>query len=98
MLAGAFDERIALSAPLAGGMALRFSGKEMGNGLGQGITEVVDQNTYWFGPDLKNSETKPKDSPVINTGFLRLQLPGSLSCAMPTAISMAGLMQPYKHF
>lgn len=50
LLAGAFDERIALTAPVAGGMALRFSGKEMGNGLGQGITEVVDQNTYWFGP------------------------------------------------
>jgi hypothetical protein len=50
LLAGALDERIALTAPVAGGMALRFSGKEMGGGLGQGITEVVDQNTYWFGP------------------------------------------------
>jgi len=50
LLAGAVDERIALSAPVAGGMALRFSGKEMGGGLGQGITEVVDQGTYWFGP------------------------------------------------
>lgn len=50
LLAGALDERIALTAPVAGGMALRFSGKEMGDGLGQGITEVVDQNTYWFGP------------------------------------------------
>ncbi|MBX2925711.1 MAG: hypothetical protein KF746_26180 [Chitinophagaceae bacterium] len=53
MLAGAFDERIAMSAPVAGGMALRFSGKEMGNGLGQGITEVIDQNTYWFGPNFE---------------------------------------------
>ncbi|MBN1600022.1 MAG: hypothetical protein JW915_00370 [Chitinispirillaceae bacterium] len=53
LLAGAFDERIALSAPVAGGMAFRFSGKEMGNGLGQGITEIVDQNTYWFGPLLE---------------------------------------------
>lgn len=52
LLAGAFDERIALSAPVAGGMAFRFSGKEMGGGRGQGITEVVDQNTYWFGPRL----------------------------------------------
>jgi hypothetical protein len=50
LLAGAFDERIALTAPVAGGMALRFSGKEMGGGLGQGIAEIVDQNTYWFGP------------------------------------------------
>ena len=52
LLAGAFDERIALSAPVAGGAAFRFSGKEMGGGRGQGITEVVDQNTYWFGPRL----------------------------------------------
>ncbi|AUX21861.1 uncharacterized protein SOCEGT47_023570 [Sorangium cellulosum] len=52
LLAGAFDERIALTAPVAGGMAFRFSGAEMGNGLGQGITEIVDQNTYWFGPRL----------------------------------------------
>jgi hypothetical protein len=50
LVAGAFDERIALSAPVAGGMAFRFSGNEMGGGLGQGITEIVDQNTYWFGP------------------------------------------------
>jgi hypothetical protein len=50
LLAGAFDERIALTAPVAGGMALRFSGKEMGGGRGQGIAEIVDQNTYWFGP------------------------------------------------
>ena len=52
LVAGAFDERIALSAPVAGGAAFRFSGKEMGGGLGQGITEIVDQNTYWFGPRL----------------------------------------------
>lgn len=53
LLAGAFDERIALTAPVAGGMAFRFSGKEMGRGLGQGITEIVDQNTIWFGPLLE---------------------------------------------
>lgn len=65
LLAGALDERIALTAPVAGGMALRFSGKEMANGLGQGITEVVDQNTYWFGPNFekfRNQTTKlPSD-------------------------------------
>jgi hypothetical protein len=52
LLAGAFDERIALTAPVAGGMALRFSGKTRGGG--QGIDEVVDQNTYWFGPHLED--------------------------------------------
>lgn len=58
LLVGAFDERIALSAPVAGGMAFRFSGKEMGGGLGQGITEIVDQNTYWFGPRLPEFRNK----------------------------------------
>jgi hypothetical protein len=48
LLAGAFDERIALVAPVGGGGALRFSGK--GRGGKQGIDEIVDQNTYWFGP------------------------------------------------
>ena len=70
LLAGAFDERIALSAPVAGGAALRFSGKEMAPNLasdvrGQGITEIVDQNTYWFGPrfqDFKDQTPKlPSD-------------------------------------
>ena len=61
LLAGALDERIALSAPVAAGAALRFSGKELGGGLGQGITEIVDQNTYWFGPrfaEFRNQTTK----------------------------------------
>ena len=58
LLAGAFDERVALTAPVAGGMAFRFSGKEMGGGLGQGITEIVDQNTYWFGPRLPEFRNK----------------------------------------
>lgn len=58
LVAGAFDERIALSAPVAGGMAFRFSGREMGDGLGQGITEIVDQNTYWFGPNFEEFRNK----------------------------------------
>jgi len=71
LLAGAFDERIALSAPVAGGAAFRYSGKEMApsslpaSQAGQGITEVVDQNTYWFGPrliDFRNQTPKlPSD-------------------------------------
>lgn len=63
LIAGAFDERIALSAPVAGGMAFRFSGKEMGGGLGQGITEIVDQNTYWFGPLLPQFKNQTERLP-----------------------------------
>ena len=55
---GAFDQRIAVSIPMAGGMAFRYSGQEMGGGLGQGITEVVDQVTYWFGPLLPQFRNK----------------------------------------
>ncbi len=40
------------------GAAFRFSGKEMGGGLGQGITEIVNQNTYWFGPRLPDFKDK----------------------------------------
>ena len=50
VLAGAFDERIALVAQVGGGSAFRFSGK--GHGGKQGLDEVVDQNTFWFGPKL----------------------------------------------
>ncbi len=63
LLAGAFDERIALSAPVAGGMAFRYSGKEMGGGLGQGINEIVDQNTYWFGPRLPEFKNQTERLP-----------------------------------
>ncbi|WP_437866989.1 glucuronyl esterase domain-containing protein [Sorangium sp. So ce363] len=63
LLAGAFDERIALTAPVAGGMAFRFSGAEMGGGLGQGITEIVDQNTYWFGPLLPEFRNRTERLP-----------------------------------
>lgn len=63
LLAGAFDERIALSAPVAGGMAFRFSGAEMGGGLGQGITEIVDQNTYWFGPRFEEFRDRTERLP-----------------------------------
>jgi hypothetical protein len=63
LLAGAFDERIALTVPVAGGMALRFSGKEMGGGLGQGIAEIVDQNTYWFGPRFPEFKGKTERLP-----------------------------------
>jgi hypothetical protein len=49
-LAGAFDERIALVAGVGCGCAFRFTGH--GRGGKQGLDEVIDQNTYWFGPNL----------------------------------------------
>lgn len=75
LLAGAFDERIAMSAPVAGGMALRFSGREMGGGLGQGITEVVDQNTYWFGPLFETFRNRTPYLPCDQHWLLALTAP-----------------------
>jgi hypothetical protein len=75
LLAGAFDERIALAAPVAGGMALRFSGKEMGGGLGQGIAEIVDQNTYWFGPRFAEFKGQTERLPCDQHWLLALTAP-----------------------
>lgn len=75
LVAGAFDERIALSAPVAGGAAFRFSGKEMGGGRGQGITEIVDQNTYWFGPRLPEFRNQTPRLPSDQHWLLALTAP-----------------------
>lgn len=75
LLAGAFDERVALSAPVAGGMAFRYSGKEMGDNLGQGITEIVDQNTYWFGPNFEKFRNRTEFLPSDQHWLLALTAP-----------------------
>lgn len=73
LLAGAFDERITLVAPVAGGMALRFSGKDRGGG--QGIDEVVDQNTYWFGPRFEEFKGQTDRLPCDQHWLLALAAP-----------------------
>jgi hypothetical protein len=75
LLAGAFDERIALAAPVAGGMAMRYSGKEMGGGRGQGITEVVDQGTYWFGPRFEEFRNQTPKLPCDQHWLIALTAP-----------------------
>ena len=74
LLAGALDERISLVAPVAGGMALRFSGKERG-GLGQGIDEIVAQNTYWFGPRFEEFKGQTERLPCDQHWLLALAAP-----------------------
>lgn len=73
LLAGAFDERISLVAPVAGGMALRFSGKTRGGG--QGIDEIVDQNTYWFGPRFEEFKGHTDQLPCDQHWLLALAAP-----------------------
>jgi hypothetical protein len=73
LLAGAFDERIALVAPVGGGNALRFSGKSRGGG--QGIDEIVDQNTYWFGPKFEQFKGNTDKLPCDQHWLLALAAP-----------------------
>jgi hypothetical protein len=75
LLVGALDQRIALAAPVAGGMAMRFSGKEMGGGKGQGITEVVDQGTYWFGPNFESFRNQTPKLPCDQHWLVALTAP-----------------------
>jgi len=77
LLAGALDERIALSAPVAAGSALRYSGQQLGGPmmLGQGIAEIVAQNTYWFGPRFADFKSQPYKLPSDQNWMLALTAP-----------------------
>lgn len=74
LLAGAMDERISMLAPVAGGMALRFCGKEFNAG-GQGIAEIVEQNTYWFGPRFEEFKNQTAKLPCDQHWLLALAAP-----------------------
>ena len=62
-----------LVAPVAGGMALRYSGKTRGGG--QGIDEIVDQNTYWFGPRFEEFKGQTEKLPCDQHWLLALAAP-----------------------
>jgi hypothetical protein len=74
LLVGALDERISMTAPVAGGMALRYSGKDKPGG-GQGIKEIVEQNTYWFGPRFEEFKNEPEKLPCDQHWLLALTAP-----------------------
>jgi hypothetical protein len=73
LLAGALDERIAVTIPVGGGSALRFSGKNRGKG--QGIDEVVVQETYWFGPRYPEFKGVTEKLPCDQHWLLALTAP-----------------------
>ncbi len=73
LLAGAFDERIALIAPAGGGCAFRFCGK--GRGGKQGVDEIVDQNTFWFGPRFPEFKGQTEKLPFDQNWLLALAAP-----------------------
>jgi Alpha/beta hydrolase family len=73
LLAGAFDERISLVAPAGAGCAFRFCGK--GRGGKQGIDEICDQNTYWFGPRLPEFYGQTEKLPCDQNWLIALAAP-----------------------
>jgi hypothetical protein len=72
-LAGAVDERIALVGAVGGGCAFRFSGQ--GHGGKQGLDEVIDQNTFWFGPKLPEFRGQVEKLPFDQHWLLALAAP-----------------------
>jgi hypothetical protein len=73
LLAGAFDQRIALVAPAGGGCAFRFCGK--GRGGKQGVDEIVDQNTIWFGPRFPQFKGQTEKLPFDQNWLIALAAP-----------------------
>jgi hypothetical protein len=73
LLAGAFDERIALVAPAGGGCAFRYCGK--GRGGKQGVDEIVAQNTIWFGPRFEEFKGQTEKLPFDQNWLIALAAP-----------------------
>lgn len=77
MIAGAFDDRIALTAPVAssggGTPAYRFSGADRGGK--EGLTEMVRKYPNWFSPHLHEFWGQPDKLPFDEHWFLALVAP-----------------------
>jgi Abhydrolase family len=85
LVAGAFDDRIAMTAPVAssggGTPAFRFSGE--GRGGKEGLTEMVRKYPNWFGPRLHEFWGQQDKLPFDEHWFLAL-------CAPRPVISLEG--------
>ena len=68
LIAGAFDERLAMVAPVAssggGTPAYRFSGSVPDRGGKEGLTEMVRKYPNWFSPHLHQFWGQPDKLPV----------------------------------
>ncbi len=77
MVAGAFDDRIAMTAPVAssggGTPAYRFSGAERGGK--EGLTEMTRKYPNWFSPHLHEFWGQPDKLPFDEHWFLALVAP-----------------------
>ena len=77
MIAGAFDDRIAMTAPVAssggGTPAFRYSGQ--GRGGKEGLTEMVRKYPNWFSPHLHEFWGQPDKLPFDEHWFMALAAP-----------------------
>jgi len=77
MVAGAFDERLAMVAPVAssggGTPAYRFSGAERGGK--EGLTEMMRKYPNWFSPHLHEFWGQPDKLPFDQHWFIALVAP-----------------------
>ncbi|MGA2269844.1 MAG: alpha/beta hydrolase family protein [Bryobacteraceae bacterium] len=79
LIAGAFDDRLALVAPVAssggGTPAFRFSGSQPPRGGKEGLTEMVRKYPNWFGPHLHEFWGQPDKLPFDEHWFMALVAP-----------------------
>lgn len=91
LVAGAFDERFAMVAPVAssggGTPAYRFSGSVPDRGGKEGLTEMVRKYPNWFSPHLHQFWAQPDKLPFDENWFIAL-------CAPRPFISLEGDHDP----
>lgn len=79
LIAGAFDDRIALVAPVAssggGTPAYRFSGSDPDRGGKEGLSEMVRKYPNWFSPNLHQFWGQPDKLPFDENWFIALVAP-----------------------
>lgn len=79
LIAGAFDDRFAMVAPVAssggGTPAYRFSGSVPDRGGKEGLTEMVRKYPNWFSPHLHQFWGQPDKLPFDENWFIALVAP-----------------------
>jgi hypothetical protein len=84
LIAGAFDDRFAMVAPVAssggGTPAYRFSGSVPDRGGKEGLTEMVRKYPNWFSPHLHQFWGQPDKLPFDENWLMALVAPRPLIC------------------
>jgi hypothetical protein len=84
LIAGAFDDRWAMAAPVAssggGTPAYRYSGSVPDRGGKEGLTEMVRKYPNWFSPHLHQFWGQPDKLPFDEHWFMALVAPRPLIC------------------